>query len=613
MEGEKMEISIVVCTFDYPSIVELCLDQIRKYADVPYELIVVDNGSDSEQLKYLQSQKDIKLISNSENAGIASSYNQGAEIASGKYILFMTCYSLLTENSLKSMLACLKNEDNCAMVGPVSNNVSGHQNIQLPHQEINKLTDFIVQNREHNSGVRRRVFRLLSHCMMAKKKVLEEIGGFDERFGLGTYEDDDLCLRLINHSYALFISLDAFVYYINPLILPGADADSFYKRLRENRQKAFDKWGFDIASYLLNMKAPITISACMIVKNEEEVLARCLDCVKQFADEIIIVDTGSTDRTKEIAQSYTSHVYDFTWIDDFAAARNYAFSHATKEYIFWLDADDVVLPEDIQKLLKLKSALDWSVDSVTMIYNLGFDDHGNVTSSLRRNRLVKRARRFQWIGAVHEYLAVYGRISHCDIAITHKSEWHDSDRNIRIYEKRLAAGEEFSPRDQYYYANELYDHQKFEQAIEWYEKFLAGQKGWVEDNLAACNKLIDCYYHLGDTESVEKYIFKSFLYDTPRAEFCCRLGYHLMSNNQYRQAAFWYDLATKLQRPPDNQGFFNHASWTWVPHIQLCVCYDRLGEYELAYHHNEMAAKYIPNSASVLQNREYLKKRLGLT
>lgn len=608
-----MEISIVVCTFDYPSIVELCLDQIRKYADVPYELIVVDNGSDSEQLKYLQSQKDIKLISNSENAGIASSYNQGAEIASGKYILFMTCYSLLTENSLKSMLACLKNEDNCAMVGPVSNNVSGHQNIQLPHQEINKLTDFIVQNREHNSGVRRRVFRLLSHCMMAKKKVLEEIGGFDERFGLGTYEDDDLCLRLINHSYALFISLDAFVYYINPLILPGADADSFYKRLRENRQKAFDKWGFDIASYLLNMKAPITISACMIVKNEEEVLARCLDCVKQFADEIIIVDTGSTDRTKEIAQSYTSHVYDFTWIDDFAAARNYAFSHATKEYIFWLDADDVVLPEDIQKLLKLKSALDWSVDSVTMIYNLGFDDHGNVTSSLRRNRLVKRARRFQWIGAVHEYLAVYGRISHCDIAITHKSEWHDSDRNIRIYEKRLAAGEEFSPRDQYYYANELYDHQKFEQAIEWYEKFLAGQKGWVEDNLAACNKLIDCYYHLGDTESVEKYIFKSFLYDTPRAEFCCRLGYHLMSNNQYRQAAFWYDLATKLQRPPDNQGFFNHASWIWVPHIQLCVCYDRLGEYELAYHHNEMAAKYIPNSASVLQNREYLKKRLGLT
>ena len=72
------------------------------------------------------------------------------------------------------------------------------------------------------------------------------------------------------------------------------------------------------------MKAPITISACMIVKNEEEVLARCLDCVKQFADEIIIVDTGSTDRTKEIAQNYTSHVYDFPGLMISAAARNFS-------------------------------------------------------------------------------------------------------------------------------------------------------------------------------------------------------------------------------------------------------------------------------------------------
>lgn len=607
-----MEISIVLCTFNYPSVVRLCLDHIRKYADVPYELIVVDNGSDPEQFKYLQSQKDIKLISITENMGIARSYNEGTKIARADYILFMTCYSLLTEKSLSSMLACLKREKNCAMVGPVSNNVSGHQNIQVPHQDINKLNDFIVQNREHNSGARRQVFRLLSHCMLIKKEVLEQIGGFDERFGLGSYEDDDLCLRLINHSYMLYIALDAFVYYINPLVLPGADADSFFKRLKENKQKAIDKWGFDITSYLINMKAPITISVCMIVKNEEQVLARCLDCVKQFADEIIIVDTGSTDRTKEIAQQYTSHVYDFPWIDDFAAARNYAFSYATKDYIFWLDADDVVFPEDIQKILELKSTLDWSVDSVTMIYNLGFDEHGNVTNSLRRNRLVKRSKGFKWIGAVHEYLAVYGRILHSDIAVAHKSEWHDSDRNIRIYEKRLAAGEVFSPRDQFYYANELYDHQRYEEAIQWYEKFLEGQQGWVEDNLSACNKLIDCYYHLGDLEKVEKYIFKSFLYDTPRAEFCCRLGYYLMEKKQYKQAAFWYDLATKLRRPPENQGFVNHAAWTWLPHLQLCVCYDRLGEYELAYQHNEMAAKYIPNNASVIHNREYLKKRLGL-
>ena len=73
----------------------------------------------------------------------------------------------------------------------------------------------------------------------------------------------------------------------------------------------------------------ITISLCMIVKNEERILARCLDSVKDLVDEIVIVDTRSADATRRIAQTYTDLVYDFTWIDDFSAARNFAFSKAT--------------------------------------------------------------------------------------------------------------------------------------------------------------------------------------------------------------------------------------------------------------------------------------------
>ena len=72
----------------------------------------------------------------------------------------------------------------------------------------------------------------------------------------------------------------------------------------------------------------ITISLCMIVKNGERILARCLDSVKDLVDEIIIVDTGSADATKRIAAEYTDKIYDFTWIDDFSAARNFAFSKA---------------------------------------------------------------------------------------------------------------------------------------------------------------------------------------------------------------------------------------------------------------------------------------------
>ena len=86
----------------------------------------------------------------------------------------------------------------------------------------------------------------------------------------------------------------------------------------------------------------ITISLCIIVRNEENTIGCCLDSVKGIPDEIVIVDTGSTDRTKEIVEKYADRIFDFTWIDDFAAARNLAFSQATMDYILWLDADDML-------------------------------------------------------------------------------------------------------------------------------------------------------------------------------------------------------------------------------------------------------------------------------
>lgn len=90
----------------------------------------------------------------------------------------------------------------------------------------------------------------------------------------------------------------------------------------------------------------IEISLCMIVRNEEKSLSRCLASVEGLIDEIIIVDTGSADRTKDIAAAFGAAIYDFTWIDDFSAARNFAFSKATRDYIFWLDADDYLKEED---------------------------------------------------------------------------------------------------------------------------------------------------------------------------------------------------------------------------------------------------------------------------
>ncbi|MBD2847632.1 glycosyltransferase [Paenibacillus sp. IB182496] len=356
----------------------------------------------------------------------------------------------------------------------------------------------------------------------------------------------------------------------------------------------------------------ISISLCMIVKNEEAVLERCLSSVKEAVDEIIVVDTGSGDRTKTIAEQHGAHVYDFEWIDDFAAARNTAFAKATSTYILWLDADDVLEADDLAKLQSLKRTLDPSVDSVTMRYDLSHDEFGNVTFSLRRNRLVKRSRGFRWIGAVHEYLEVGGHIINSDIAVKHRSAGKEKDpgRNLKIYERRLVKGDALTPRDQYYYANELKDHGRHSEAISYYDRFIGGGAGWIEDVISACGKLADCYHALGDRQAELEASLRALQYGAPRAEFCCRIGYAFMQRKDYEAASVWYRLATTLVPPAEHLGFHNPACHTWLPRLQLAVCLDRLGRIAEASVWNEQALSYRPEDAAMLGNRTYFLKRL---
>ncbi|QUL57245.1 glycosyltransferase family 2 protein [Paenibacillus tritici] len=355
----------------------------------------------------------------------------------------------------------------------------------------------------------------------------------------------------------------------------------------------------------------IEISLCMIVRNEEKSLPRCLSSVKGLVDEIIIVDTGSTDRTKEIAASFGAVIYDFAWIEDFSAARNFAFSKATREYIFWLDADDYLQERDQALFRELKPWLPGNVDSVNMQYNLAFDGEGKVVTSLRRNRLVRRACGFRWIGPVHEYLEVYGPSFSSDVCVTHDKDKEYTDRNLRIYRKRAAEGESFTPRDQYYYANELRDHRLLKEACHYYELFLNGGQGWIEDNIQACLRLAECREGLGDKEASFTAIARTLQYDSPRAEGCCRLGAWHLEKGQLHPAVYWYELALVLPDRAESMGVRNEAFSTWIPNLQLALCYDRLGQHERANRYNETALLLFPGHPSMIYNRTYFQQLLG--
>ena len=246
----------------------------------------------------------------------------------------------------------------------------------------------------------------------------------------------------------------------------------------------------------------VSISLCMIVRNEEKVLGRCLSCVRGFADEIIIVDTGSTDRTKEIAFSFTDKVYDFKWKDDFAATRNFAFSRGTGDYLFWLDADDVIRQEEWRKLMDLKRRLDMErPDVVMMKYAVGYDGDGAPSFFFYRERLLRRCGKAVWKGRIHEAVEPFGKVVREDIMIEHrKVGTGDPDRNLRIFEQMLREKGKLSPRDQYYYGKELYYHRRYRDAASVFSEYLELPDGWREDRVDACRHGAYCMYRIGDRD-----------------------------------------------------------------------------------------------------------------
>lgn len=355
----------------------------------------------------------------------------------------------------------------------------------------------------------------------------------------------------------------------------------------------------------------ITISLCMIVKNEEETIERCLKSVEGAVDEIIVVDTGSGDRTKEIASGLGAKVYDFKWIDDFSAARNFSYEQAAMDYILWLDADDILLPDDAAKLKALKQSLPADISAVMMKYNTAFDAHGNVTFSYFRERLSRRSSNFKWREPVHEYLEVSGKRLNSDIRVTHsKPAERPSGRNISIFERLIGSGKELSPRGEYYFARELKDNGRYSEAIVRFSKFLDSGHGWVEDNITACGELANCYLEAQLPDKALPALLRSFTYDTPRAEICCQIGYYFKQRERYPQAIFWFKLILGLEKNADNWGFSQEDSWGYIPCIELAVCYDKIAQYKTASAFNDMALEYKPDSVPALQNRKYFAEKL---
>lgn len=306
----------------------------------------------------------------------------------------------------------------------------------------------------------------------------------------------------------------------------------------------------------------IEISLCMIVKNEEKVLARCLDSIVDLMDEIIIVDTGSTDSTKEIAGRYTDKIYDFTWVDDFSAARNFAFSKATKEYIYSADADEVLDETNHKRFWELKQVLLPEIEVVQMKYGNQLS-HGTAYNfdEEYRPKLFKRLRDWVWIEPIHEQIRLDPIVYDSDIVITHKPHENHAKRDFSVFQKHINSGLRLSKRLHHMYAMELYisgDADDFAEAENFFAESAVDPTRSIDEVKEAACVVCRSARLRGDSHILLKMSLKDLLTEGS-SEMCYELGEYFYQKGDYSEAAMWYYNAMN-----ETQSILNiHTSTDW--------------------------------------------------
>jgi tetratricopeptide (TPR) repeat protein len=240
----------------------------------------------------------------------------------------------------------------------------------------------------------------------------------------------------------------------------------------------------------------MTISACLIVRDAEATLGRCLASIREQVDEIVVVDTGSRDATTDIARDYGAQVFDYAWRDDFGAARQCSFDLARGEWVFWLDADD-----EVAGAASLRAELASAPPRVGCFYwkyQAGADEFGDSICELWRERCVRNKLNFRWRGRVHEVLSplrpVTTRRSQ-SVTVLHRPRpcrgTRNPRRNLQILESEFAANRgRVAPRLLFYLGAEYADTGQYDKAAEFLQKYLTISR-WDEEKYLALMRLAE--------------------------------------------------------------------------------------------------------------------------
>jgi len=243
---ENRKTSIIILTYNNIDYNRICIESIRKYTTAgTYEIIIVDNNSTDGTREWLKEQNDIKLILNNENVGFPRGCNVGIEAAEkDNDILLLNNDTKVAPRWLENLKICLYSDETIGAVGPITNNCSNYQGINVSYSNVDDMIEFASNNNISTPKRWEQKSRLIAFCILVKRKVINKIGNLDERFTPGNFEDDDLCMRIIEAGYKLMVCNDSFIHHFGSTSFKK-DFTNFNNALIINAQRFEEKWGFN--------------------------------------------------------------------------------------------------------------------------------------------------------------------------------------------------------------------------------------------------------------------------------------------------------------------------------------------------------------------------------
>lgn len=363
------------------------------------------------------------------------------------------------------------------------------------------------------------------------------------------------------------------------------------------------------------------LSVCIIVKNEEKNIARCLQCLKPYDFEIVVVDTGSTDRTREIASQYTDKIYEFAWRDDFALAKNYAISKAQQPYVMVIDSDEFLEEIDTEKLYDLLNEYPEQVGRIRR-KNIFTRNRQQQENQEWINRIFSKER-FCYEGRIHEQVVAKDGsqyktyqapvvIAHTGYDLTLDERKKKAERNFLLLQQELQCLEEEKEKNKkdtteyqkieeqipyilYQLGKSCYMAEQYQEACEYFSKGLSYD---LNPKLEYVIDMVEAYgYALLNSNQAQTALFFENIYEEFKdsADFQFLMGLIYMNNACFTQAVEEFQKATQ-HKECKNKGTNSYSAY-----YNIGVIYECLGEKEEAVCYYKKCGDYEPAKKRILE------------